>query len=252
MTDRLARKRAVVTGAGSGIGRALALGLAREGARVAAIARTRETLDALAAEHPSIIPFTADVSNEASISVAIAQAAKAFGGLDTAICSAGIQLHGLDVAAHECPLEVWQQTIDINLTGVFLTCKHVLRAMLATGDGGSIINIGSPTGIVGTASEYTAYSSAKGGVHALTRVLAVEYATRNIRVNTLAPGATYTPLVHEYFDDPEKREFFVAGIPMKRVSEPEEHVGMAVHLASDESSYTTGALLLADGGQLAF
>jgi NAD(P)-dependent dehydrogenase (short-subunit alcohol dehydrogenase family) len=123
--------------------------------------------------------------------------------------------------------------------------------MLATGDGGSIINIGSPTGIVAVVSEYTAYSSAKGGVHALTRVLAVEYATRNIRVNTLVPGSTYTPLVHEYFDDPEKRALNTAGIPMKRVSEPKEHVGMAVLLASDESSYTTGALLLSDGGMVA-
>lgn len=251
MTLRLAGKRAVVTGAGSGIGRALALGIAREGAKVAVIARTRRTLDALAAEHDAIMPVVADVSNEASISRAVELAAEAFGGLDTAICSAGVQLHGRDVAAHECPLEVWQQTIDINLTGVFLTCKHVLGAMLATGDGGSIINIGSPTGIVAIASEYTAYSSAKGGVHALTRVLAVAYAARGIRVNTLAPGSTYTPLVKEYFDDPVKRAGNVAGIPMRRVSDPQEHVGMAVHLASDESSYTTGALLLSDGGMVA-
>jgi NAD(P)-dependent dehydrogenase (short-subunit alcohol dehydrogenase family) len=252
MTARLTGKRAVVTGAGSGIGRALALGLAQEGAKVGAISRSLTTLETLAMEHPSILPMPADVSDEASIAAAIEQISEAFGGLDTAVFSAGIQLHGRDVAAHECPLEVWQQTIDINLTGVFLSCKHALRAMLATGDGGSIINIGSPTGIVAIASEYTAYSSAKGGVHALTRVLAVEYAKHDIRVNTLAPGATYTPLVHEYFDDPVKREFFVSGIPMKRVSQPEEHVGMAVYLASDESSYTTGALLLSDGGQLAF
>lgn len=247
MSGRLSGKRAVVTGAGSGIGRAIALRYAREGARVAAIGRTQSSLDILAAEADGIIAIQADVASEASIAAAIERAVQEFGGLDVLVTSAAVQLHGQDRRAHELPLEIWDQTVSINLTGVFLTCKHAIRAMLASG-GGSIVNIGSPTGICGSGRSYTAYSASKAGVHSLTRVLATDYAADGIRVNTLVPGATDGPLIAGLLADDDMRASIIAGIPLGRVGLPEEYTGLAVHLASDESTFSTGAMFVADGG----
>jgi NAD(P)-dependent dehydrogenase (short-subunit alcohol dehydrogenase family) len=247
MTDRLAGKRAVVTGAGRGIGRAIALEFARQGARVAALGRTPASLENLAAEHAAILPLPVDVADEDSVVAAYRAIGDAFGGLDVLVTSAAVQLHDRDRRAHELPLEVWQETLAINLTGVFLTCKHGLRLMLASG-GGSVINIGSPTGIRGSAHGYTAYSTSKGGVHALTRILATDYASDGIRVNTLVPGATEGPLIDGLLADPSVRAAIVAGVPLGRIGRSEEYTGLAVHLASDESTYSTGSIFLADGG----
>ncbi len=247
MTDRLFGKRVAVTGAGSGIGRAIALRFATEGAHVAALGRTQAKLDSLTAEADGAIGILADVADETSIGAAIERVVQAFGGLDVLVTSAAIQLHGEDRRAHELSLEVWSQTLSINLTGVFLTCKYAIAAMMASG-GGSIVNIGSPTGLRGSGRSYTAYSASKGGVHALTRVLATDYAADGIRVNTLVPGATAGALIAGLLADDEIRASIIAGIPLGRVGRPDEYTGLAVHLASDESSYSTGALFVADGG----
>ena len=161
--------------------------------------------------------------------------------------SAAVQLHGQDSRAHDLDLDVWQRTIATNLTGVFLSCKYAIRAMLA-GGGGSIVNVGSPTGISGSSSGYTAYSASKAGVHSITRVIAVGYAGDGIRANTLVPGATEGPLIAGLLADPDARAALEATIPLRRVGRPEEYTGLAVHLASDESSYSTGGIFVADGG----
>lgn len=248
MADRLAGKRAVVTGAGRGIGRAIALEFARQGARVAALGRTQTSLESLAAEHEGILPVVVDVADEASVQAAFGAVAEAFGGLEVLVTSAAVQLHDRDRRVHELPLDVWNETIGINLTGVFLSCKYGIGQILATGGGGSVINIGSPTGIRGSARGYTAYSTSKGGVHAMTRVLATDYADDGIRVNTLVPGATDGPLIAGLLADEARRASIVAGVPLGRVGRPEEYTGLAVHLASDESTYSTGSIFLADGG----
>lgn len=247
MTGRLAGKRAVVTGAGRGIGRAIALEYARQGARVGALGRTPSSLASLAAEHEAILPVLVDVADEDSVIAAFQRVGDAFGGLDVLVTSAAVQLHDRDRRAHELPLDVWNETMSINLTGVFLACKHGLALMLASG-GGSVINIGSPTGIRGSARGYTAYSTSKGGVHALTRILATDYADDGIRVNTLVPGATEGPLIAGLLADESRRASIVAGVPLGRVGRSDEYTGLAVHLASDESTYSTGSIFLADGG----
>jgi NAD(P)-dependent dehydrogenase (short-subunit alcohol dehydrogenase family) len=169
-----------------------------------------------------------------------------YGRLDVLLNSAAVQLHGQDGRAHELPLEVWNQTIGIKLTCLFLCCKHAIPLMLA--DGGSIINVGSPTGLRGSAPGYDAYSSSKGGVMALTRVLAMDYAAYGIRVNSMVPGATETPLIASLLADRAVADPLLARIPVGRFARPEDYVGLAIILASDESAYMTVATLLAEGG----
>jgi len=135
--------------------------------------------------------------------------------------------------------------------GVWLCCKYVIPAMLERG-GGSIILVGSPTGYRGCAPGYTAYSSSKGAIIGLTRVMAVDYAKEKIRVNSLMPGTTETPMVAEALDDPGVRQRLAAAIPMGRVGRPEDVVGLAIFLASDESNFCTGGMYMADGGMTAW
>lgn len=246
---RLQDRRTLVTGAGSGIGRATALAFAREGARVAVLDRDAEGLAATAQAiadlggRPVAVP--ADITSEDEVESAIGAVQDAFGGLDVAVANAGVQLFGADRRAHELDLDVWRRTIEVNLTGTFLTCKHSLRAMLETG-AGSLIVTGSPTGIRGSAPEFTAYSASKAGVHGLVRVLAAAYAEAGIRVNAVIPGYTGTPLVQAM--PAERRRQLIAGIPLGRPAVPEDVTGAMVHLASAESVYTTGSFLVVDGG----
>jgi NAD(P)-dependent dehydrogenase (short-subunit alcohol dehydrogenase family) len=244
MTGRLIDKRVAVTGAASGIGRAVAVRFAQEGARVAAIDRT--PLDRRSSPDGAT-PIVADVTDESSMSLAFERVVAEFGGLDVLVAAAGVQLHGEDARAHELSLEAWNRTIAVNLTGAFLSCKYAIAAMIASG-GGSIVIVGSPTGLRGSGRGYTAYAASKGGVHALTRVLATDYAPRGIRVNTLVPGATDTPLIEGLLADDDMRASIIEGIPLGRIARPDDYTGLAVYLASDESSYSTGALFMADGG----
>jgi NAD(P)-dependent dehydrogenase (short-subunit alcohol dehydrogenase family) len=147
---------------------------------------------------------------------------------------------------HELEAAVWRRTVDVNLTGAFLTCKHALRAMLAQGGGGSLVLTGSPTGLLGCAPGFSAYSASKAGVHGLMRVLAADYAGEGIRVNAVVPGFTDTPLVVGI--DPEDRVRLLASIPLGRQGAAEEVASMMVFLASDESRYCTGGFYMVDGG----
>jgi NAD(P)-dependent dehydrogenase (short-subunit alcohol dehydrogenase family) len=253
MSQALHDKRAIVTGAASGIGRAIAIGFAGEGARVALFDRNAEEVHAaaeLAAGGAGSIAIVGDVASENDVAAAIERVVTTWGGLDVVVANAGIQLFGEDAPAHELDLDVWQRTIDVNVTGMFLTCKHGVRALLQSG-GGSIICTGSPTGLRGGSGLFHAYSTSKAAVFGLARVLATTYAKQNIRVNTLVPGFTDTPLVAEVIADDERRSRTVARIPMGRPARPEEIAAVAVFLASDAASFVTGASYTADGGETA-
>ena len=193
------------------------------------------------------LALRADIRREAEIEAAVVQAEQAFGGLDTLVANAGVMLFGRDTIATELDLEAWQQTVEVNMTGMFLSCKHGLRALLRNG-GGAVVITGSPTGSYGCAPTYTAYSSSKAGTYGLMRILAVDYVNKNIRVNAVLPGTINSPLVNTLMEDPAMRSEFLGKIPMGRPGEPREIGNVIAFLASDEASFVTGAAWYADGG----
>jgi NAD(P)-dependent dehydrogenase (short-subunit alcohol dehydrogenase family) len=248
MSERLAGKIAVVTGAGSGIGRAAARAFVAEGAQVGLLDRNGPAVESEAAElGPAAFPLVCDVSQEDHVRAAFAEVSRRHGRLDVLYNCAGIELMGQDARAHELELAVWQQIMAVNLTGVFLCCKHALPLMLSRGKG-SIINCGSPTALTGCGAGEEAYSSSKGGVMALTRVMAIDYARDGIRVNAVVPGTIDTPMNAPVLSDPKMRAELIAGEPIGRLGLPEDLAGIAVFLASDESSFATGATFVVDGG----
>jgi NAD(P)-dependent dehydrogenase (short-subunit alcohol dehydrogenase family) len=247
-TERLAGKRAVISGAGSGIGRAAARRFHAEGARVALLDVDTAALEAVAAELDGALALTADVRDEAQVEAAVGQAVSAFGGLDTVVANAGVQLAGKDDRADRLELAVWQRTIDINLTGIFLVCKHGLRALLA-GGGGAVVCTASPTGLFGCAPGYDAYSASKAGVYGLIRVMAADYASSGIRVNGVIPGYSDTAMTS--WVDAQTHQKLIATIPLARAGTAEEVAAVMLFLASDEAAYVTGAVWAADGGQTA-
>ncbi|MBO0984703.1 SDR family NAD(P)-dependent oxidoreductase [Rathayibacter sp. SD072] len=246
MTGRLIGKNALVTGAGSGIGRAVAERFAREGARVAFTDRDLDAARDAAGAYPDAVAVALDISDEASVEAAFAQLDADGRAPDVVVANAGVQLFGQDAKIADLSLEAWRRTIDINLTGTFLTVKHAVRAM--RGRGGSIVLTGSPTGLNGEGQDFTAYSSSKAGIHGLGRTVAAAYAGEGIRVNTVVPGYTETPLVTAISGDAEARAAIVSRIPIGRPGSAEDVEGIMVYLASDESSYATGALFRVDGG----
>jgi NAD(P)-dependent dehydrogenase (short-subunit alcohol dehydrogenase family) len=255
MTPRLQGKRALVTGAGTGIGQAVAERFAREGASVGLIGRRVSALEGTAAHIEAAggtcLVTPCDVSKEAEVIESVAAVTRAFGGLDIAVGVAGIELMGVgDDRIDRLDLEIWQQTIDINLTGMFLTCKHAVRALLAAG-GGSIIITGSPCGITGLCNDQAAYSASKSGTHGLVRQMASDLATENIRVNGVIPGFIRTPLTTSVFEDPGWLSSLEARIPMHRAGQPDEVASIYAWLASEEASYVTGAFFTIDGGETA-
>lgn len=246
MTKRLQGKTALVTGAGSGIGRAIAERFAREGASVVVSDRDLHAATAVAAALPQAIALQLDISDESSVEAGFAALVESGSAPDVVVANAGVQLFGQDAPIADLSLEAWKRTIDINLTGTFLTVKHAVRAML--GRGGSVILTGSPTGLNGEGRDFTAYSSSKAGIHGLGRTVAAAYAADGIRVNTVVPGYTETPLVTTISGDAEARAAIVSRIPIGRAGQPEDVEGIMVYLASDESSFATGALFRVDGG----
>lgn len=248
---RLAGKVAIVTGGGSGIGRATALLFAQEGARVVvadyAPEGGQETVRMIQQHGGEALFVESDVSNAEDMRRLVQTTVDAYGRIDILVNNAAVTIPASVVDATE---EVWDKTMDIDLKGVFLLSKYAIPYLI-NGGGGSVINMASMCGLVASPNQ-APYSAAKGGVVALTRQMAIDYARYNIRVNGIAPSEVRTPMFLGFINrapDPEKKmQELVARIPMGRVAEPEEIARAALFLASDESSYITGVTLPVDGG----
>jgi NAD(P)-dependent dehydrogenase (short-subunit alcohol dehydrogenase family) len=243
----LVDKVAIITGASSGIGRATARLFAEQGARVVVAARRRGELDALVAEIEaaggSATPLAGDVTDEAHQKALVELAVDKFGGLDIAFNNAGSTGEMGDSAG--ISIAGWRSTLDTNLTGAFLGAKYQIPALLERGGGSLIFTstfVGHTIGMPGMA----ACAASKAGLIGLTQVLAAEYGPKGIRVNALLPGGTDTPAAT--FRTPEERAFVEGLHALKRIARPEEIAHSALYLASDASSFTTGAALFADGG----
>lgn len=251
VTRRLEGKRAIITGAGSGIGRATAVRFALEGCRVAVVDRneqaTVQTASIIRETSREVMALHADVAAEAEIEAAIRTASDAWGGLDIVVANAGIELAGRDTIADRLELDVWHQLLEVNLTGQFLTCKHGIRQLLQTGKG-AVVCVGSPCGFLGICFEEPGYSASKGGVLGMMRVLAFDYAKLGIRVNMVVPGLIDTPMSGFVMQDSDLLSTSVAAIPLGRAGKPEEIANIILFLASDEASYCVGSVFVADGG----
>jgi NAD(P)-dependent dehydrogenase (short-subunit alcohol dehydrogenase family) len=247
---RLAGKIALITGAGSGLGRESALRFAAEGARIAVVDLDRAaavaTAEAIAGAGGTAIPLQADVTRSEDCAEMVAATERAFGALHILFNNAGIMLPA-DTDPVDTSLEVWERTIAVNLTGVFLGCKHGIPALLRAG-GGAIVNMASMVAFIGSATPQLAYAASKGGVVALTQEIAAIYARRNIRANALCPGPVRTPLSDYLFATEAERERRRVHQPMGRLATPGEVANAALFLASDEASHVTGHALLVDGG----
>ena len=249
---RLDGKTAMVTGAGSGIGQRIAIGLAEFGAKVGCVDLTedglRETVSAIEGAGGEAVEVRADVTDADQVEAAVAQIEERLGPLSAAVNSAGIHNNA---PAEEMPRETWQKLIDVNLTGVFLSCQAEGRAMLRN-DGGSIVNIGSISAhIANRGLQQVHYNAAKAGVMHLSTSLALEWAPRGIRVNVVSPGYTATPMA-KHPDVWEHVKHYIDDIPLGRMAETDELVGPAVFLLSSASSYCTGIEVLVDGGACAW
>ena len=241
---------ALVTGAGSGIGRAIALGLAAEGARVVVSdldeAGGAETVAAIEKSGGTAIFVRADVSKPEEGAALVESAVKELGALHVAVNNAGIG--GPTAPAGDYPIDGWDRVIAINLSGVFYGMRHQIPALLDSG-GGSIVNVASILGQVGFPSS-SAYVAAKHGVVGLTRSAALEYAARGVRVNAVGPAFINTPLIEKNMT-PEARAGLVAKHPIGRLGESEEVAELVVWLSSEKASFVTGSYYAIDGGYLA-
>ena len=250
MTDRLAGKVALITGGGSGMGRAAAELFASEGARVVVADVVEEAgsaaVDAVHRAGGTAGFVRADVSQMRDCEGMVQYAMDTYGALHVLYNNAGV-FPADDGGVLDTPEPTWQRVMEINLKGVWLGCKAGIPALLASG-GGSIVNVASFVAFVGAATAQIAYTASKGGVLSMTREIAVEYGRQGIRANALCPGPIETPLLAELLSDPARRARRMVHIPMGRLGRAEELAKAALFLASDDSAYMTGASLIVDGG----
>jgi NAD(P)-dependent dehydrogenase (short-subunit alcohol dehydrogenase family) len=248
--ERLAGKVALITGGASGMGAVAARLFASEGAKVV----LSDVIDELGEEVAAGIRADggeatyvhADVADESDVEAMVQASVETYGGLTVLYNNAGVMLSA-DGSVDATEESVWDTTLAINVKGVAHGCKYGIPAMIASG-GGSIINVASFVAWMGAATSQTAYTASKGAVLAMTREIAVEYARKGVRCNALCPGPIDTPLLAELLSDPGRRQRRFVHIPMGRLGQAEELAKAALFLASDDSSYMTGASLIVDGG----
>ena len=250
VTGRLEGKVAIVTGSGSGIGRVASELFAAEGAAVIAAdvdgGAAESTAESISASGGRADAVEVDVTDEEQVGAMVETATIAFGGLHVMFNCAGI-FPDDDGGVLDTPLETWDRVIRVNLKGVWLCCRAGLPTLESSG-GGSIVNVASFVALMGAATAQVAYTASKGGVLAFTRELAVEVARRGVRANSICPGPIETPLIANLLADPVRRERRLVHIPMGRLGQAEEIAKAALFLASDDSSFMTGAALVVDGG----
>ena len=246
---RLEGKRALVTGASSGIGRAVAERLAREGASVAVnylsnSQAAEEVVKEINAGRAKGVAIQADVSNEQQVDAMFERAVAELGGLEILVNNAGMETHHPFL---EMPLDAWRKVIDVDLTGAFLCAQRAARVMTQSGAGGSIVNITSVHQIIPWGG-FAHYCAAKAGLDMMSKTIALELATQKVRVNSVAPGAIATPINQNVWGNPESLKDLLRKIPTERMGQPEEIATVVAFLCSDEASYVTGATLYVDGG----
>ena len=244
MSNRLSGKRALVTAAGQGIGRATAIAFAAEGAHVIATDINDRTLADLARTNPAIATQRLDVTDQGAVDTA----ARSIGAVDVLFNCAGFVHHG---SILDCPPDAWAFSLELNLTSMYRVIRAFLPAMLAAG-GGSVVNMSSVASSVKGAANRCVYGATKAGVIGLTKSVAADYVARGIRCNAICPGTVETPSlgdrINAFADPVAARADFIKRQPMGRLGTADEVAALAVYLASDESSYTTGAIHLIDGG----
>ncbi|GAA3886423.1 SDR family oxidoreductase [Leifsonia kafniensis] len=242
MNSRFDGKVAIVTGAGSGIGKAIAWRLAQEGARVVAADISGSEAETAAAFPHAIVPLHCDVSRPEDIDALLSFTEERFGRLDVLYNNAGIT--GAALRAHEYELEEWDRVMDINVRGAFLAMRGAIRLMLRNG-GGNIVNTASVASLISAPGSF-AYPPSKGAVIMMTRQAAMEYAREGIRVNAICPGLIRTPILD---GAPVGHDVLAQQVPMGRLGEPEEVASLAAFLGSDEAAFITGQGFFIDGGQ---
>jgi len=250
MSGVLERKVALVTGAGSGIGRAAAVRFASEGAAVVAADVDGAAAEATAAaitDGGQVAEGAAlDVTRVADVDALVQDVVRRLGRLNIVMNAAGVLAFGSVVDTDD---QTWGRVLSVNLTGTFHVCRAAIRAMGASG-GGSIVNVSSTTGALGVGAELAAYVASKGGVVMLTKAIAVDHARDGIRANVIAPGPTATAMLRGVLDEAQLTAFGQS-LPVGRLAEPSELAATALFLASDDASFVTGALVPVDGGQTA-
>jgi NAD(P)-dependent dehydrogenase (short-subunit alcohol dehydrogenase family) len=246
---RLKNKVAIVTGGGAGIGEAIAMRFAQEGARVVVAeitpSRGESTVEAIQKLGGEAVFVQTDVSSEPQVKAMIETSLKRFGHIDILVNNAAV-LISYETRAHELSNEEWDRTINVNLRGYWLCSKHAIPSMMSQG-AGTILFIASRTGIRGFAG-LAAYSASKGGVLALMRSMAADYAPDGIRINAIVPGTMDTPMNAKEFSQPGARNKYIPKIPARRLGVGADIAGMATFLATDEASFCVGGLYFVDGG----
>ena len=256
MSARLEGKIALITGAAGAQGRAAAMTFALHGAKVALAdideGRVNAVRDEVRAAGGDALSIAVDVTSEDSVKRMVAASLAHFGSLNVLYNNAGINNGGpteaeRDVDVVRLPLEIWQRMLNVNLTGVFLCSKHAIPALINAG-GGSVINISSTAGILGSSISGHTYSASKGGLKSRTRSMAAAYAKHKVRVNAICPGSLEPVMKFGIPRTPERQKMLEANYPIGRLGTEDDVVQLAVHLASDESSWTTGTIIPVDGG----